>query len=145
MCNIEQYTRKLPLGLTFPLSHSLFLGTWVDISYYGGWFWGWLLAPVASNATGRYSSQHMQSNGVVITYYMQVSTLLLFSALSFSSLSLSLSLSTLHPSPSLPPYLPPSLPLHLSTHLSGKSEFFDGELGILGDPLRVVGFLIPFS
>ena len=33
------------------------------------------------------------------------------------------------------------LSLSLSPHLSGKSEFFDGELGMLGDPFLTVPFL----
>lgn len=35
-----------------------------------------------------------------------------------------------------------SLSLSLSPHLSGKSEFLDGELGMLGEPLRAVPFLM---
>jgi hypothetical protein len=31
--------------------------------------------------------------------------------------------------------------LPLSPHLSGKSEFFEGELGILGEPFLTVPFL----
>ena len=41
-------------------------------------------------------------------------------------------------------WTPPSLSLSLSllsSHLSGKSEFFDGELGMLGEPFRGIPFL----